>query len=123
MAGDEQWGRFEDAFRRNTEAIDASRRAFEDLRRFLRELTVRHERAFGAMIQQLSKQTDELREQRVELREQRREWTQQMEVQRRQWTKQIEEQRREFVEESRAQRAALFRILDRLDGGGAEAGA
>jgi hypothetical protein len=31
--------------------------------------------------------------------------------------------RREFVEESRAQRAALFRMFDRLDGGADPAGA
>jgi hypothetical protein len=35
----------------------------------------------------------------------------------------MREQRREFVEEMRAQRAALFRMLDRFDEGGSAAGA
>jgi hypothetical protein len=75
--------------------MDANRRAFEDLRTFLRDMTRRQDRLFGAMVERLEEHTEMLRE-----------------------------QRREFVEESRAQRAALFRMLDRLDGGGeAAAGA
>lgn len=36
-------------------------------------------------------------------------------------TRTLREGRREFVEEMRAQRTALFRVLDRLDGGGSAA--
>jgi hypothetical protein len=38
-------------------------------------------------------------------------------------TRQMEEDHREFVAQLRAQRAALFRVLDRLDEGPAGAGA
>ena len=79
---------------RSNEVIVENRRAFEDLRTFLRELTMRQERVAQATIEQIEGQIQESRE-----------------------------LRREFVEESRAQRAALFQILDRLDNGGAAAGA
>jgi hypothetical protein len=92
---DAHMARGNEIMQRSNEVIEANRRTFEDLRTFLRELTLRHERALGAMASRIEEQTEMLRE-----------------------------QRREFVEESRAQRAALFRMLDRLDGGGeAAAGA
>jgi hypothetical protein len=92
---DAHMARGNEIMQRHQEVIDANRRAFEGLRTFLRELTLRHGRALGAMVSKIEEQTEMLRE-----------------------------QRRVFVEESRAQRAALFRMLDRLDGGGeAAAGA
>jgi hypothetical protein len=69
----------------------------EELRTFMRELTLRHERIFVPVIERLEEGTRALREQGGALRE--------------------------LIEESRAQRAALFRILDRLDDGGATSGA
>ena len=75
--------------------------ADDDLRPFMREMTLRHERIFVPLIEQMREQTRVLRELREESRA----------------------QRREFVAESRAQREALFRILDRLDDGGAASGA
>jgi len=77
----------------------------EDLQTFMREMTLRHERIFGPLIERLEEGTRELR------------------VHRREFVEESRAQRREFVEESRAQRAALFRILDRLDEGGATSGA
>jgi hypothetical protein len=79
---------------RSNQVIVENRRAFEDLRTFLRELTLRQERVAQAMIEKIEEQIQESRK-----------------------------LRREFVDESRAQRAALFQILDRLDNGGAAAGA
>ncbi len=58
------------------------------------------------------------------------EWIRQMAEETRQWaanTRELAEtiraQRREFVEESRAQREALFKLIDRFDDGSAGAGA
>jgi hypothetical protein len=79
---------------RSNEHVGRGNRLFEDHRTFLRKLSLRQERVFGAMIERLDEQTREIRE-----------------------------HRQEFVEESRAQRAALFRLLDRLDGGADPAGA
>ena len=60
----------------------------------MRESTVRQERVFGAMIERLDAQT-----------------------------RAIEEHRREFVEEMQAQRAAMFKLLDRFPDGPEAAGA
>jgi hypothetical protein len=72
-----------------------------DDRVFMREPLRRHEKATDAMIRRLDEGTERLREH----------------------GRQMEEGHREFVEEMRAQRTALVRILDRLDGGPAGAGA
>ena len=68
---------------RGNELMDQNRQAFEDLRTFLREMTLRQERIFDRMARHLE----------------------------------------ELTEEQRAQRSALFRMLDRLDEGGSAAGA
>jgi hypothetical protein len=94
MAGD-------DVLRKIEAHMARSNEIFEDHRGFLRELTLRQERVFQAMIERLDEQGRAIREQ----------------------TEQMRAQRREFLEESRAQRAALFRMLDRLDGGADPAGA
>jgi hypothetical protein len=76
-----------------------------DDRTFIRELLRRHEKATDAMVNELNALT-----RRVEAGTD-------------QFVAQMEAQRREFSEENRAQRAALFRIFDRLDEGGSAAGA
>jgi hypothetical protein len=77
-------------------------------RAFIRETTLRFERAMRSI-------TTEIRE---ELRIQREESRRYFEVL---YTHGEQEGRRidELIEESRAQRQALLHILDRLDGGGA----
>ena len=62
--------------------MERNRRAFEDVRTFLRDMTLRQERVLGRMADHLA----------------------------------------DMTQEQRAQRAALFRILDRLDDGGSAAG-
>jgi hypothetical protein len=79
---------------RGNELMDENRKAIDENRTFMRELLLRHERVTNAMVRQLEANT-----------------------------RAINEQRREFVDEMRAQRAALFRLLDRLDGGADPAGA
>jgi hypothetical protein len=68
---------------RGNELMDQNRRAFEDLRTFLRDMTVRQERVLGRMADHLA----------------------------------------DMTQEQRAQRSALFRMLERLDDGGSAAGA
>jgi hypothetical protein len=79
-----------------------------DDRAFMHELLRRHEKAtdsmitgFDAMIKRFDAGTEQLKEH----------------------TREMREDHREFLEEVRAQRAAVFRILDRHDEGGAGAGA
>jgi|Tabmets5t2r1_1033131.scaffolds.fasta_scaffold19340_3 hypothetical protein len=87
-------------------AMDADDRAFmhELLRRHEKAtdaMIARHDANFEAMIRRFNAGTVQLREHTRELRE----------------------DHRGFVDEMRAQRMALFRILDRRDQGGAGAGA
>ena len=79
-----------------------------DDRVFMRELLRRHEKASEAMIAGFDQM---LRRFDAETQLLRRH------------TRQMEADHREFIEELRAQRAAAFRILDRLDEGPAGAGA
>jgi len=94
------------AFEANRTAFQENRTAFEDLRTFMRELTLRQEKVMREMSLRQEKvlggHENVIREMLGELREQRQ---------------MLQEGRREFIEESRAQRAALFRVLDRLGGG------
>jgi len=94
------------AFEANRVAFEENRTAFEDLRTFMRELNLRQEKVMREMSLRQEKvlggHENVIREMLAELREQRQ---------------MLQEGRREFVEESRAQRAALFRVLDRLGGG------
>jgi hypothetical protein len=86
----------------------------DDYKQFTREMLLRFERA--------------MRAERQEMRAERREWRAELKASREEsrsyfesiWAE-IREHRRqtdELIEENRAQRHALFRILDRLDGGG-----
>jgi len=86
---------------RGNELMEQNRAAFQDLRTFLREMTLRQEKVMREMLARLEDQSKVLREQ----------------------TESIREGREEFVQESRAQRAALFRMLDRFDGGDSPAAA
>jgi len=119
MAEAEVLQRIDAHMARGNQLMEQNTAAFQDLRtviretnlrheRFMRELSERQETVLGGVVTQLREQSTELRQHRRELREHR---------------KQMREGHREFVEESRAQRAALFRILDRLDGGDAPAAA
>jgi hypothetical protein len=74
-------------------------------REFMRELLLRHEKATDAMIRRLDENTRQMRLDHAA------------------FVRRVDEGTREFVAEMRAQRQALFRILDRLDDGGATAGA
>jgi hypothetical protein len=81
-------------------------------REFMRELLLSHERATDAMIARLDAGTQEMRARTDEI------------VRRTDAiVRKIDEGTREFVAESRAQRETVFRVLDRLDGGAAGAGA
>jgi hypothetical protein len=79
-----------------------------DDRAFMRELLLRHEKSTDAMIERFNVITRRFDENTDRFREHNRE---------------MREDHREFVAEMRAQRAALFRILDRLGKGPAGAGA
>jgi Serine acetyltransferase, N-terminal len=88
-------------------------------REFMRELLLRHEKATDAMIARLDKESEEsrVRSERIraeikEIRTRTDEWVAEMRAE-------MRAHRREFVDEMRAQRQALFRVLDRLDGQGA----
>ena len=78
----------------------------------MRQLLLRHERATDAMIKRLDDGSEEIRARTVEILA-RTDAN----------TEAIRAHTREFVAEMRAQRQALFRVLDRLDDGGASANA
>jgi hypothetical protein len=77
-------------------------------REFMRELLLRHEKATDAMIKRLNDAgaADRARAAEILARTKAN-------------TEAIRANTREFVAEMRAQRRALFRVLDRLDGQGA----
>ncbi len=83
-----------------------------DDRVFMRELLQRHEKSTDAMISHADAGFERMLE-RFDAE------TQLL----REHTRRMAEDHREFIEELRAQRAAAFRILDRLDEGPAGAGA
>jgi hypothetical protein len=99
-------------------------------REFMRELLLRHEKATDAMIARLDEGTVRLREETAEIRQriaqirqETAEGIREMRADHALFLRRADEGAREFVAEMRAQRQALFRILDRLDSGGASAGA
>jgi septal ring factor EnvC (AmiA/AmiB activator) len=101
MPADDPLSRIDAHMARGNELMEQNRAAFQDLRTFLREMTLRQEKVMREMLARLEDQSKVLREQ----------------------TESIREGREEFVQESRAQRAALFRMLDRFDGGDSPAAA
>jgi methyl-accepting chemotaxis protein len=84
-------------------------------REFMRELLLRHEKATNPMIEGLNQATAESRRRTEEIRVR----IEEIRVRTEEFRDDIRAHRREFVEEMRAQRQALFRILDRLDGSSA----
>jgi hypothetical protein len=112
MADDEVLRRIDRHMERGNELMEHLREVIDGNRAFMRELLLRHEKATDTMITRLREDTRELREHRKEFRQYRDEWREA-----------VREERREFVAEMRAQREALFRMLDKLDGGGQAAGA
>jgi len=83
-----------------------------DDREFMRQLLLRHEKATDAMIARLDKGTEEsgkrIEEIRIRIEELKRTGNAQADA--------LRAHTREFVAEMQAQRQALFRALDRLDG-------
>jgi hypothetical protein len=76
-----------------------------EYREFMRELVLRHEKATDAMIARLDAGTEEIR---IRIDQLKRTGDAQAEA--------LRAHTREFVAEMQAQRRALFRVLDRLDG-------
>ncbi len=106
------------------EIMRGNRRAFDDLRQFLGEMTV----VLQGLARQVNQNSKEVCEHRKESREQWQELREEMREERQetreQWQQTREELLREFQEEARAlreefrmQRAALIAILDQLRGG------
>ena len=96
----------------------------------MRELLLRHEKATDAMIARLDEgtarmavRTAEIRRETAGIRARTEEFIREMREDHDAFIKRVDEGTREFVAEMRAQRQALVRILDRLDSGGASAGA
>ena len=81
-------------------------------REFMQQLLRRHEKATDAMIARLDAGTEAMRAR-----------TEEILARTDANTDAIRAHTREFVAEMQAQRQALFRVLDRLDGGAAGAGA
>lgn len=105
--------------------IEENGTAFRDLRAFLRELTRRHELGFESLLKESARQTEVLAEVltglRVEILHELREGALMHEL--RDGALMHELREGQIVQELRAQRQALFRIFDRLDGNGGAAGA
>jgi hypothetical protein len=76
-----------------------------DDREFMRQLLLRHEKATDEMIARLRRESEESRARTAEIL-----------ARTKVNTEAIRAHTREFVAEMRAQRQALFRMLDRLDG-------
>jgi hypothetical protein len=95
-----------------THGVGQSSSMDPDDRQFMRELLRRHEKASDAMLARFNAITRRFDEHTTEMRQDHREFITEM-----------REDHREFIAEIRAQRGALLRILDRLDGGAAGAGA
>ena len=85
----------------------------------MRELLLRYEKATDAMIKRLEDGSAEARARTAEIRLR----TEEIRVRIEENTGALRDHTREYVAEMRAQRQALFRILDRLDGGAAGADA
>ena len=92
-------------------------------REFMRELLRRHEKSSDAMIARLEEGTERIRQETAAIRRQTDEGIREMREDHAAFIRRVDQGTREFVAEMRAQRQALFRFLDRLDSGGASAGA
>ena len=92
-------------------------------REFMRELLLRHEKATDAMIAKLERSTEESRRRTEAIVRRIDAASEEIRGRTDANTEAIRAHTREFVAEMQAQRQALFRVLDRLDGGAAGAGA
>jgi len=92
----------------------------DDFREFTREMNLRFSKAFDAGVRSIEANTKVL-EQNTRVLEQMEGRLEQMGTRLRIMNQDAEAHRREWVEEMRAQRQALFRVLDRLDGNGGTA--
>jgi hypothetical protein len=93
-----------------------------DDREFVRELLLRHEKANDSMIARLDKGTEESARRAEGIRartEEIRARTEEIRAGMYSHADAMRAHTREFVAEMQAQRQALFRIVDRLDGQGA----
>jgi hypothetical protein len=81
-------------------------------REFMRQLLLRHEKATDAMIARLDEGTQRIRAETREIRLR----TEEVRAGMYELRDSIRAHTREFVAEMQAQRQALFRVLDRLDG-------
>jgi hypothetical protein len=84
-------------------------------REFMRQLLLRHEKATDAMIARLDEGTERISAETQQIRIR----TEQIKRSGDAHTEALKAHTREFVAEMQAQRQALFRVLDRLDGQGA----
>ena len=91
---DHSLARIDEHMERSNQHMERGNRLVEENRAFFRELTLRSERFMREIIEQLRESSALIRE-----------------------------HREDYFAESRAQRAALFRLLDRLDNGPGAAGA
>lgn len=86
----------------------------EDFRTFIREITRRYGLATNEMIRRSQEQSAEMRDQFAAIRADIRANTATL----RELAGDIRLHRMDFVDEMRAQRAALFTVIDRLEGSG-----
>ncbi len=101
----------------NRRAFEDNRTAFEDLGTVIREMTLRQEKFMRELSLRQEKLLQELSLRQEKVLGRQEKVMHEMVAQLREHGQMLQEGRREFVEESRAQRAALFRMLDRLGGG------
>ncbi len=73
MPADDPLSRIDVHMARGNELMEQNRAAFQDLRTFLREMTLRQEKVMRGMLAGLADQSNVLREQAEEIREQTRE--------------------------------------------------
>lgn len=93
--------RIDEHMKRGNAVMERGNQLFEDHRNFTRDLVRRQEKFMAGVMEELARQGAATRE----------------------LTATIREDHREMFEELRAGRSALFRMLDRFDGGDAPAGA
>jgi hypothetical protein len=69
---DQHLARSNERMARGNELSDANRRAFEDLRVFLRDMTGRQERVMNALVEQVGRQTEQIGRQTEQIGRQNR---------------------------------------------------
>jgi hypothetical protein len=87
----------------------------DDLRAFIREITLRFERGMQSIASEIRDETRLIRDEIGVHRAESREYFERLRAEDERESRRIDE----LIEESRAQRQALLHVLDRLDNGGA----